>query len=274
MKSLSIPIAIAIAACGHAVGAAENPVTLKLTDLEARVLRIERVVENQSLVQLASELDQLKEETKALRGDIEKLRYETESANARQRELYVDVDRRLQALESAPRQAAAPPPIVAPSVAAAPAPAPAPAPERVAPPPQQAAATPATAPAAQRPSGTDQQNYQAAFELIQARKYPEATKAFNDFLAAFPTSPLADNAQYWLGETYYVQRQFMPALAQFQKIVDQYPGSSKLGDALLKIGYCQNELGDKAAAQTTFEQVIRKYPNTTAARLAAQRLDR
>jgi len=270
MKSISIPIAIAIAACGHAVSAAENPVTLKLTDLEARVLRIERVVENQSLVQLSSQLDQLKEETKALRGDIEKLRYETESANARQRELYVDVDRRLQALESAPRQAAAPAPLAAPSVAAAPVAVP----ERVAPPPQQTAATPAPAPAAPRPSGTDQQNYQAAFELIQARKYPEATKAFNDFLAAFPTSPLADNAQYWLGETYYVQRQFMPALAQFQKIVDQYPGSSKLGDALLKIGYCQNELGDKAAAQTTFEQVIRKYPNTTAARLAAQRLDR
>jgi tol-pal system protein YbgF len=270
MKRILIPIGIiAVAAGCQTITAAENPVTLKLTDLEARVLRIERVVENQSLVQLAGQLDQLEQETKSLRGEIEKLRYDTESAAARQRELYVDVDRRLQALESAPRQAAvAPPPASAPSVA--------PAPERAAPPPQVAAATPAPAPApaAPRPSGTDQQNYQAAFELIQSRKYPEATKAFNDFLAAFPTSPLADNAQYWLGETYYVQRQFMPALAQFQKIIDQYPGSSKLGDAMLKVGYCQTELGDKPAAQTTFEQVIRKFPNTTAARLAAQRLDR
>jgi tol-pal system protein YbgF len=270
MNKLWIPIGLALVAGGHVSSAAENPVTLKLTDLEARVLRIERVVENQSLVQLAGQLDQLQAETKSLRGEIEKLRYDTESAAARQRELYVDVDRRLQALESAPRQAAAPQPVEpppaaapAPRVAAA-APTPAPAPAASAPPP---AAPP-------RPSGTDQQNYQAAFDLIQARKYPEATKAFNDFLAAFPTSPLADNAQYWLGETYYVQRQFSPALAQFQKIVDQYPNSAKLGDALLKIGYCQNELGDKKAAQATFEQVTKKFPNTTAARLASQRLER
>ena len=71
-----------------------------MTDLEARLIRIERVVENQSLVQLASELETLRSETTALRGELETLRFETENSDSRQRELYVDVDRRLQTLET------------------------------------------------------------------------------------------------------------------------------------------------------------------------------
>ena len=71
-----------------------------MTDIEARLIRIERVVENQSLVELASELERLRSETTALRGEIETLRFETENSDSRQRELYVDVDRRLQSLET------------------------------------------------------------------------------------------------------------------------------------------------------------------------------
>ena len=130
----------------------------------------------------------------------------------------------------------------------------------------------AAAPA--RPAGTDQQNYQAAFDLIQARKYEEAGSAFTQFLMGFPTSPLADNAQYWLAETYYVRGQFQPALGEFQKVMDQYPQSAKLPDALLKVGYCQAELGNRDAARMSLQQVMRQFPDTTAARLAAQRLER
>ena len=253
MKNLYLPIAAALLAGGcSTLSPSEDPVALKMTDLEARVIRIERVVENQSLVQLATELDQLRAESAALRGEIETLRFETENSDDRQRELYVDVDRRLQSLETAPQ-------VAAPAAAAAAG--------------GFAQAAPSAPPVAARPAGSDQQNYQAALDLIQARKYPEAGRAFTDFLVAFPTSPLADNAQYWLAETHYVQRQFSAALPAFQKVVTEYPQSAKLPDALLKVGYCQIELGDKAAARASLQDVLRQFPDTTAARLASQRLE-
>jgi tol-pal system protein YbgF len=268
---MPIALGVTMAACST-LTPTEDPVYLRMTDLEARVVRIERVIENQSLVQLASEIDRLRTETSALRGELETLRYETENNATRQRDLYVDVDRRLQSLEQSQRGAAvAPPPpqqpggfapaapSSPPAVAAAPEPAPAVEPEPAAPP---------------RPVGSDQQNYQAAFDLIQARRYAEAGQAFTDFLAGFPDSPLADNAQYWLAETYYVQRQFDAALPQFQKVVDDYPQSAKMPDALLKIGYCQAELGNQDAARSTLQQVMRQFPQATAARLASQRLER
>ena len=260
VKTLLLPFAVAAAVVGcSTLTPTEDPVYLKMTDLEARLIRLERVFENESLIQLASELDQLKTETAALRGEIETLRFETESNAGRQRELYVDVDRRLQSLEQAQFRAPVAPPQAqgsqggfAPTVPAE--------------------QPPAAAPV--RPSGSDQQNYQAAFELIQARRYPEAGRAFSEFLTAFPTSPLADNAQYWLAETYYVQRQFPAALPEFQKVIDDFPQSAKYPDALLKVGYCQDELKNTDAARTALQQVMRQFPDTTAARLAAQRLER
>lgn len=237
---------------------------LRMTDLEARMIRIERVVENQSLIQLAADVDSLKSDLAMLRGEIESLRFDTEGNAERQRELYLDVDNRLQSLEqSQGRAGVAPPPAAAPRTSGQ---------EGGGFAPAEPSAPPVAA--APRPTGTDQQNYQAAFDLIQARRYEDAGRAFTEFLAAFPTSPLADNAQYWLAETHYVQRAFATALPEFQKVVDNFPQSAKMPDALLKIGYCQQELGNPEAARTALQQVMRQFPDTTAARLAAQRLDR
>lgn len=262
MKNLQIALLTAtIVGAGYAgvlMAARENPTDLKVADLEARLIRVERVIENQSLIQLSAEVEKLRSENQALRGELDKLRYDSTNSDNRQRELYVDLDRRLQNMEAAPR-AAAPEPVVTPPPVASNAP-----PARSTPPP---------APARARPAGSDQQNYQAAFDLIQARKYEEANKAFRDFLTGFPQSPLADNAQYWLAETHYVRRQFKEALPEFTKVTTQYPQSAKMPDAMLKIGYCQGELGDRAAARQSLQQVMRQFPDTTAARLASQRLE-
>ena len=255
MKKLHIPVALAIVATGcSSLSPSEDPVALKMTDLEARLLRIERIVENQSLVELSSGLEALRSETAMLRGEIETLRFESENSDSRQRELYVDVDRRLQQLETTPRAV-----VPVPGAAL---------------PPDPGAFGAAPVPVAARPAGSDQQNYQAAFDLIQTRKYPEANTAFTTFLSQFPTSPLADNAQYWLAETHYVRGQYTEALPEFRKVIESYPQSAKLPDALLKVGFCQAELGDRAAARTSLQEVMRQFPDTTAARLASQRLDR
>jgi len=271
MRTSWLPFAIGAAAVAAVVGssslsARDDPVELKLTDLEARMIRIEKIVNNQSLIELANQLDQLRSETAALRGDIEQLRHDTDSSASRQKELYVDVDKRLQSLEQAERGAAlAPPPLSTPSLPAA---ASAPAPRSA------AAAAGGAAAAAPKPGVSDKQAYQTAFDLLQARKYDKAAKAFTQFLSGYASSPLADNAQYWLAQSHYVQRQFNVALPEFQKVIEKYPQSSKLPDALLKVGYCQSELGNKSAARTALQQVMKQFPDTTAARLATQQLEK
>jgi tol-pal system protein YbgF len=258
VKKFYVPVALALLASAcSSLSPSEDPVALKMTDIEARLLRIERIVENQSLVDLSSGLEALRSETAMLRGEIETLRFETENSDSRQRELYVDVDRRLQQLETSPRA-----PISVPDAAVQPDPG------------AFGAPAAAAAVAAARPTGSDQQSYQAAFDMISARKYDEAGRAFTTFLAQYPTSPLADNAQYWLAETHYVRGQYREALPAFRKVIESYPQSAKLPDALLKVGYCQDELGDRAAARTSLQEVMRQFPDTTSARLASQRLDR
>ena len=123
-------------------------------------------------------------------------------------------------------------------------------------------------------AGSDQDNYQLAFDLLKNGRYVESAEAFEQFLAVFPSSPLADNAQYWLAETYYVQRQFTTALPTFQLVIDDYPNSTKLADALLKIGFCNYELQQWDDARNALSRVAREFPDTTAARLASQRLER
>ena len=123
-------------------------------------------------------------------------------------------------------------------------------------------------------AGSDQDNYQLAFDLLKNGRYVESAQAFDQFLAIFPSSPLADNAQYWLAETYYVQRQFTTALPTFQAVVDTYPDSSQLPDALLKIGFCNYALQRWDAARAALQRVAREFTDTTVGRLASQRLDR
>ncbi len=252
-SSMILPVvALAMAGC-TTVPTTEDPVYLKLTDLEARLIRIERVIDNQSLIELSSSVDQLRSQTQALRGEVETMRFESENTAERQRQLYLDVDGRLQSLEISQAQVAAAPVAVADLDNNRPGP-----------------IAPRTPPV----TGSDQDNYQMAFNLLRDGRYVESAEAFDQFLTVFPSSPLADNAQYWLAETYYVQRQFTTALPAFQAVVDQYPDSMKLPDALLKIGFCNYELQQWDSARQALMRVSREFPDTTAARLATQRLER
>ncbi len=242
-------LALALAGCATTIPPEEDPVFLKLTDLEARLIRIERVVDNQSLIEMVNRVDQLQSEVQAVRGEIETLAFRSDNAAERQRDLYVDVDGRLQELELARQQLE----ILTNELLV----------EEEEP-----------VPVSPVLPGSDQDNYQAAFNLLRDGGYEESAGAFNQFLAVFPSSPLADNAQYWLAETFYVQRQYMTALPAFQRVIDEFPSSSKLPDALLKIGFCNYELQQWTEARDALQRVVREFPATTAARLATQRLER
>jgi len=117
-------------------------------------------------------------------------------------------------------------------------------------------------------------DYHQAFSLLKQSLYDQAIKAFKEFLSLHPDSDYADNAQYWLGEAYYVTQQFEQARREYNKLVSSYPESPKLTHALLKIGYSNHELGNIPEALALFEDLKQKYPGTSAARLAADRLQK
>ena len=116
--------------------------------------------------------------------------------------------------------------------------------------------------------------YQQAFALLKEARYEKAITAFQDYLARYPAGVRADNAQYWLGEAYYVTRQFKEAQQAFQALVDNMPTSAKRPDALLKIGFVHYELGQWDDARQSLNEVAKTFPNTPAAKLADNRLQR
>ena len=220
----------------------EDPVHIKLNDIDTRLTRIERVVSNQSLLDMANQVESLRSDVRAMHNDVDVLSHALESARKQQKDLYTDLDARLKAVEA--RGGAA-------------------------------AAAGASAGAGDSQSAdTDKGAYQAAFDLLKAGQYDRAIAGFQAFLSTYPNSALADNAQYWLGEAYYVNKQFPESLAAFHRVAEKYPGSRKLPDALLKIGYCDYELKDYSAARSALEQVPAKFPDSASARLAQQRLEK
>jgi tol-pal system protein YbgF len=115
-------------------------------------------------------------------------------------------------------------------------------------------------------------DYDQAFSLLTQAQYDQAILAFRSFLAKYPVSEFSDNAQYWLGESFYVMRQFEAAIGEYENLINNYPDSQKFTHALLKIGYSYQELGIIAEARQYLEMLTRQYPETTASRLAQSRL--
>jgi tol-pal system protein YbgF len=117
------------------------------------------------------------------------------------------------------------------------------------------------------------EDYRAAVELVKAGKSDEAIAALHAFLQHYPRHDYADNAQYWLGETYYAQKDYQHALAEFRATIETYPRGNKVPDALLKVGFCYASLGQPDKAKAVLEQVVTLYPKTEPAALAAKRLE-
>lgn len=114
--------------------------------------------------------------------------------------------------------------------------------------------------------------YGRAFETLKAADYPGAITGFRRFLAEHPAHELAPNAAYWLGEAYYVTRDYASAASAFERTVREWPASQKAPDALLKLGFAQIELKRIDAARTTLGEVLTRFSDTEAARLARERL--
>lgn len=226
---------------------AEDPVLVKLAELERRLQSIERVMQNQSLVNLTQQVSAAERRGDELQGRVEELEHNAESAGERQRQLYVDLDTRIQELEASIKAHNSVNVMDGGNL-----------------PPGQLPV----------PGGSDRDNYQAALELLKEQRYEPAASAFKQFLVTYPDSELADNAQYWLAESHYVTQKYERALKEFEVVITKYATSRKVPDALLKMGYCNYELKRWDAARNSLRRVNTEYPETTAGRLAGQRLQR
>jgi tol-pal system protein YbgF len=266
---LRIPVVLLtlLAAGCASTSPGQDPVQLKLAELDARVARIERAGANQ--VELSQRLDEVQASLRELRGRIDELEHSNEELRKQQRDLYADLDKRISAAGGSAGAGAGGPAGSAAGSAGAASPGAA-----AAPAPTGADNGGGGAPAATTPSSVEQAVYSQAFDALKAGSYSVAITGFKDFLGTYPTSPLAENAQYWLGETYYVNRDYEAAAGAFRTVMRKWPDSRKAPDALLKLGYTQSEQKQYAAARATLQEVTRKYPGTDAAKLAADRLKR
>lgn len=193
-----------------------------------------------ALLQLASQYEALNNELARMRGQIETLTNQAETAERRQKDLYLDIDTRLRKLEQSREQAAAAP------------------------------ATPASPESEASPA--EMRAYQAALDQFKLGNYSLAVSAMQGFLVTYPSSKLASNAQYWIGMAYSGQRDYKQAISAQRKLLAAWPESDKAADAMLSIASSQETMGERKSAQKTLEELISKYPKSNAAASARQRL--
>lgn len=234
----------------------EDPVVLKIGELESRLEALEARMESEGVVSLVSELQRLQEEVRELRGAVDVARNEVDRLASSQRTLFVQLDDRLTALETgggarAPGAGGAGP---------MPRGAPAPGEQQQ----QQGLAAPLP----------DDELYDRGFELLKQQQYEQAGEVFAELVRTQPGSSLAGAAQYWYGETFYVRRRFEQARDAFRRVLQDYPRSSKAADAQLKLGFSYYELQEWGRARSTLQEVLAQHAGTPAAELAAERLDR
>jgi tol-pal system protein YbgF len=252
-----------MAACAVSAPAAAQRVSLadRVSALEARANN------NQANVDLLNQLTQLRAEVQALRAQVEELQQQNQQLQSTAKAQYLDIDDRLNRLESG---GATTKPSV-PAAPAAPAAKPAASTSAASIPPDQAPAVYGDKGAIAQGAG-ERAAYDAAFNALKAGQYVQSAELFQNFLGQYPNGSYAPNALYWLGESYYVTQNYPLAQEQFQALLDRYPTHDKAAGALLKVGLAQYGARQFEAAERTLTEVTRRYPGTDAARTAADRL--
>lgn len=219
-----------------------NATTQQLSD---QIEQLKRLVQARGVAQinLQQQITDLQDELSQIRGETETHAHKLEQIIDRQRELYIEIERRLSNLQAQPAPQATPEVVEDSST--------------------------------QEYSGSlsENESYDQAVNLIlKERRYDDAIPQFEKFIQQFPNSVFIPNAHYWLGQLLFNKSQFTEAQQHFNQVIRFYPDSSKRPDALLKQGTVLQKLGDEQEAKKLFEQVISEYPDSTSATLAKSRL--
>ncbi len=132
---------------------------------------------------------------------------------------------------------------------------------------------PASGRDAQTPQVDPKELYQRAYDDYVRGNYDLAVEEFEEYLANFPTTDLADNATYWIGECHYRQGKYRQAIDQFDNVLRRYPRSDKVPGALLKKGYAYLELDERSQGIVQLQYVVREHPSSDEADIARDRLE-
>lgn len=230
-----------------------------------------------AMVQLMNQLDSLNVELNKLRGKVEELNNSVLNAEKRQKDMYLDLDTRLRRIEQSTADAMTESQkgtsalsdlrgrIEKLEQAAAGTAAP--------------ASTPAasSSPVAGGSADTDEvvrRAYEAALQKYRDGEYQDAIQSFQTIVEQYPGHPLAINAQYWTGDSFYQLRAYRSAIDAQKKLIATYPNSSKTADAMLNMGSALVGLGDIDGARQTWERLIATYPGSRAAANAGERIKR
>lgn len=225
------------------------------TDLESRIVVLERQVKNRGEMQhrLQQQIDNMQLELDQLRGAVEVHTNQLQKVLERQRELYLEIDKRVEALKQDSGSSAS---TSLPAQGAS-----------------SSSTSAATSPGAVRNAEGEKEAYERAVDLIlKAREYDKAIPEFQTFLNRFPDSEYAPNAHYWLGQLLFNKQQWSDAGTQFELVVNKFTDSTKRPDALFKLGMIAEKVGNTQRAKTLFQQVVSEYPNSSARKLAEARL--
>ncbi|HET7199467.1 MAG TPA: tol-pal system protein YbgF [Burkholderiales bacterium] len=219
------------------VEARQKAIEERLSAIDAKPGQMDSSGQNR-VVDLAQMIESLKQDTAKLRGQVEVLANQIETLERRQKDLYVDLDNRLRKIEQTQSQLQ----------------------DKLS--------------QGERSAAAEKQAYETALNQFKLGNYQLSISSFQAFMTNFSTSELLPSAQYWIGNAYYAMRDYKSAIAAQQKVVRLWPENSKAPDALLNIASSQAEIGENTAARETLRTLVKKYPSTSAAEQAKQRLSR
>ncbi len=207
-----------------------------------RMARLEQQMSNYNQMNLPARIDELQQQVAQLQGDLEVAQHTIQTMTEQQRSFYQDLDQRITALSNGAGKANA------------------------------SAASNNNATATVAASQTEQAAFQAAFDLLDSKKYDQAITALQNYLTSYPKGQYVANAHYWLGEVYFMQKKNDEAAQEFNTIITQYPKDPKVADAKLKMAFINDAAGKHARAKQELQAILKLYPNTPAAQLAKLRL--
>lgn len=225
----------------------------QIQQLEARIIKLEQRLadseeQNKSLVHslldLQMQLEVQATELRKQRGQNEELNHSLQDAEKRQKDFYIDLDARLRQFEAG-------------SVSAIPG--------------SQTNPVDGSKDVSANPVG-ENRAFETAYGFYKAENYQNAAAAFRDFLRQFPQSVHEANVYYWMGNAYFLSKDYANSLDGYQSLLSKYPDHPRAPEAMLNMAECQLELKNKTAAKKTLKQLTSQFPGSDAADNAKKRL--
>jgi len=213
----------------------------RLTVSETALTKLEIAYKQQTsaMLDLQLSLESLNTELRKLRGQNEELNHNLQDAEKRQKDFYVDLDGRLRRFEAVDTASA----------------------EKV---------------GGGKNKGdellTENRALEAAYGFYKAERYPNAVTSFQEFLNNYPQSAHAANIRYWMGNAFFVLKDYKSSLENYQILVDRFDSHPKIAEVMLNIADCQELLNNTEAAKLTLKQISARFPNSEAANKAKKHL--